>query len=296
MPHLLVLGHGFSGAAIARRMARAGWRITATATSPAGAERIRALGHDAIVYDGSRWSDGLAAVLASATHLVDAAPPGDTGDPLLKWHAHDLAAATSLAWIGYLSTVGVYGNTNGAWVDESCPVAPGSDRSRRRAAAEAAWLDLGARTGKRVLVFRLAGIYGPGRSAIDNVRDGTARRIIKPGQVFNRIHVEDIALAVEAAVLRGGRHTVYNLADDYPCPPQEVIEHAAELLGVPPPPQVPFEQAQLSPMARSFYAENKRVTSARLKGDLGISLLYPTYREGLAAIAQALHAQPPDSA
>jgi nucleoside-diphosphate-sugar epimerase len=287
MSHVLILGLGYSGAAIARRLAGARWSVTATSTTAAGAERIRSLGHEGLVYDGSAASAALAASIASATHLVMSAAPDALGDPLLRYHASDIARSTSLAWIGYLSTVGVYGTAHGAWVDESCPLDPGSDRSRRRAAAERAWLDLAADTGKRVLVFRLSGIYGPGRSAIDSMRNGTARRIIKPGQVFNRIHVEDIALCVEAAIRRGGHHDIYNVTDDYPCPPQEVIEHAAELLGLPPPPAIAFEEAELSPMARSFYAENKRVSNARLKGDLGIRLRYPTYREGLAAVLRA---------
>lgn len=287
MPHLLILGHGFSGAAIARRMARAGWAITATSTSEDGAARIRALGYETAVFNGRTPAAELAGAIARATHLVMCAAPEAQGDPLLRQHADDIARSASLGWLGYLSTVGVYGNTHGAWVDESCPVAPESDRARRRAHAERAWLDLGARSGKRVRIFRLPGIYGPGRSALDSVRDRTAKRIVKPGQVFNRIHVEDIALGVAAAMVRGGSHDVYNLTDDLPCPPQEVVEHAAALLGVAPPPEVPFEAARLSPMAASFYAENKRVSNARLKGDLGISLQYPTYREGLAAILAA---------
>lgn len=284
MTHILILGHGYSGAAIARRMKQAGWTITATSTSSDGADRIRALGNSAIVYDGTGPNPALASAIGRVSHLVMCAAPGADGDPLLRHHADDIARSGTLGWIGYLSTVGVYGNTHGAWVDESCPIDPGSERSRRRAAAEKAWRDLGARSGKLVRIFRLPGIYGPGRSALDSVRDGTAKRIVKPGQVFNRVHVEDIALAVGTAAMRGGNHDIYNLTDDLPCPPQEVVEHAAELLRLPPPPEIAFEHAQLSPMAASFYAENKRVSNARLKGDLGIRLIYPTYRQGLAAI------------
>ena len=292
-PHLLCIGLGYSARALARRLAPRGWRISATATRHESLTRIAALGYGAALYDGSASTaagSDLAALTATSTHLVVSAPPdatGPDGDPVLRHLREPLAASPTLTTVAYLSTIGVYGDHAGAWIDEDVPVDPRSERSQRRADAERAWLDFGDRTGKSVLVFRLAGIYGPGQSAIDSLRAGTARRIIKPGQVFNRIHVEDIAGVIEAAFLGKPRHRIYNVADDEPAPPQDVIEYAAELLGLPVPPDIPFEQAELSPMGATFYAENKRASNARAKGDLGWRLRYPTYRDGLAAIASS---------
>ncbi|MGI9403233.1 MAG: NAD-dependent epimerase/dehydratase family protein, partial [Hyphomicrobium sp.] len=211
--------------------------------------------------------------------------PGEDGDPVLRHHAGDLQAASSLTWIGYLSTVGVYGDRQGGWVDETSKTQPTSERSRRRLAAEDAWRAFGAQTNRRVQLFRLAGIYGPGRSAIDRLQEGSARRIIKPGQVFNRIQVDDIATALSAAIAGRGTQQVYNVTDNEPAPPQEVIAFAAELLEMPPPPEIAFDEADLSPIAASFYADNKRVSNARLREDLGVHLKFPSYREGLRAIA-----------
>ena len=283
---LLCVGMGYSARALARLLAPQGWHVTGTATSAAGCERIAAQGWDAVMFDGMAPSTALAEAIARASHLVVSAAPGAQGDPLLRHHAGDIAAARDRAWLGYLSTVGVYGDHQGDWVDETTAVKPVSQRSRERVAAEAAWLDLAARARSRIEIFRLAGIYGPGRSAIDNLRDGTARRIVKLGQVFNRIHVDDIAGALAAAIASPrSQHAIYNVADDEPAPPQDVVAHAARLLGLPVPPDIPFTEAQLSPMGLSFYGENKRVSNARAKVALGWRLKYPTYREGLAAIA-----------
>lgn len=284
---IVLLGYGYSASALVRRAQGKGWRIAGTTTRMDKAARMRAAGIEPILFDGRARSPELAHRLAEATHVVVSVPPEDAGDPVLVLHGEDIAAAQRLAWIGYLSTVGVYGDRQGKWVDEDDELKPSSQRSRRRAEAERAWLDIAERSGKRVHVLRLSGIYGPGRSAIDTLRAGTARRIIKPGQVFNRIHVEDIAAALEAGIAGRGTHSIYNVTDDEPAPPQDVIAYAAQLLGVPMPPDVPFEQAELSPMGASFYAENKRVANARMKRDLGVVLAYPTYREGLAAIARA---------
>ena len=191
----------------------------------------------------------------------------------------------SCASIVYLSTVGVYGDHGGAWIDEDTPLNATSERGRRRVAAEEAWARFGEARGITVQRHRLAGIYGPGRSAIDDLRDGTARRIIKEGQVFNRIHVEDIAGAALAGFEHPEEAGAFNVCDDEPCPPQDVVAHGAGLLGVEPPRAVPFAEAQLSEMGRSFYAENKRCSNRRLKERLGYRFRFPTYREGLAAIA-----------
>ena len=203
---------------------------------------------------------------------------------MLRHHSREIAKAHDVRWIGYLSTVGVYGDFGGAWVDEDTPPKPGSERTVRRLAAETAWRDFGANHDRAVRIFRLAGIYGPGRSAIDDLFAGTARRIVKPGQVFNRIHVEDIAAVLETAAANGGAHAVYNVTDNEPAPPQDVVAYAARLIGQDPPPETPFETAALSPMGFSFYSENRRVRNARLRDDLGVDLTYPSYREGLAAI------------
>ena len=216
--------------------------------------------------------------------MLVSVPPDAGGDPAIVHHARDIEASPSIQWIGYLSTIGVYGDHGGAWIDETTPATPTHDRSRWRLAAEEAWRALGARSGKRCQVFRLPGIYGPGRSAIERVREGSARRIVKPGQVFNRIHVDDIAGALSAAMAGRGAHDVYNVTDDEPAPPQDVIAYAAALLHMPPPPEIAFEDAKLSPMVISFYAENKRVGNARLRDELGVKLKFPSYREGLQAI------------
>jgi len=241
-----------------------------------------------VLFDGVSASQAVAVKLATATHLLVSASPDDHGDPVLRWHADDIAAAPSLVWIAYLSTVGVYGDWQGAEVDEMSLPRPIAERGRRRLAAEQAWLDLGRRTGKAVQVFRLAGIYGPGQNALENLRRGEAKRIIKPGQVFNRIHVDDIALTLEASMARPRNGAVYNVTDNEPAPPQDVVRFAAGLLGVAEPPAVAFEDAEMKPMARSFYSENKRVSNRLIREELGVKLLYPTYREGMRGLHAAL--------
>lgn len=280
MSTLLCIGLGYTASVFAKRRAAEGWHIVGTARTSEGAERIRALGYEALIFDGTEPSEPLRSALATATHMLVSAPPNAEGDPLLRHHSSD--RAPTLAWIGYLSTVGVYGDQGGAWVDEATPPKPVSNRSRQRIAAEQAWLELAGRTGIRTEVFRLAGIYGPGRGPLETVRKGTARAIIKPGQVFNRIHVEDIANVLAAAIARPTGHATYNVTDDEPAPPQDVLGHAALLLGLPAPLPVDFATADLAPMARSFYSECKRVSNARIKIMLGVTLAYPTYRDGLA--------------
>jgi nucleoside-diphosphate-sugar epimerase len=218
--------------------------------------------------------------LDGVTHVLTSVAPDEAGDPVLDLHGPDLLRLPGLAWAGYLGTTAVYGDRGGAWVDEETPVDPTLARADRRARAEAAWLA----SGLPAHVFRLAGIYGPGRNAFVNLRDGTARRVVKPGQVFSRIHVEDIATVLEASIARPRPGAVYNVCDDEPVPPQEVVAHAAALLGVEPPPEQPYATAELSPMARTFYRDNRRVRNDRLKQELGVRLAYPTYREGLAAL------------
>lgn len=283
MSHLFCVGLGYSARTLARRLSGAGWKVTGTARTAERAAELAAEGFDAVVYDGSQRSAKVSEALASATHLLLSAPPGREGDPLLAHHAGDVEASP-VEWIGYLSTVGVYGNHDGDWIAEDAPLNAIQERSVRRIQAERSWLAFGEITAKTVQVFRLAGIYGPGRSAIDRLKAGRARRIVKPGQVFNRIHVEDIASVLEASIARPAPGTIYNVTDDEPAPSQDLVTYGAELLGVAPPPAVPFEDAQLSEMARSFYGENKRISNARIKEELGVTLAYPTYREGLNAV------------
>lgn len=228
--------------------------------------------------------DDIAHELSHATHLLVSAGPGDEGDPFLHQYADDIAAAAHLDWIGYLSTTGVYGDRRGGWVTEEDEVAPSTLRGRRRKEVEAAWQAVAQANGLPLHIFRLAGIYGPGRGPFSKVRSGTARRIIKTGQVFSRIHVDDIAQVLRASIARPNPGAVYNVCDDDPAPPQDVLEYAAELLGLPTPPAEDFDTADMSPMARSFYAESKRVCNKRIKDELGVDLLYPDYRIGLKAL------------
>ncbi|MBV9521629.1 MAG: SDR family oxidoreductase [Alphaproteobacteria bacterium] len=287
-PRFFCFGLGYSGRALAAGLAGRGWRIAGTCRSAQKQAVLAAEGITAFRLERGCPLADPAAALAGTTHLLSAAPPDGDGDPVLDLHADDIAALGSgLRWLGYLSTTGVYGDRGGAWVDEGSPLRPSGPRGRRRVAAEAAWLELGRRHGLPVHVFRLAGIYGPGRSALDALRRGTAQRIDKPGQVFSRIHVADVAAVLEASMARPNPGAAYNLCDDEPAPPQDVVAFAAALLGVAPPPLIPFAEAALSPMARSFYDDNKRVANARIKHELGVRLQYPNYRDGLRALLAA---------
>jgi nucleoside-diphosphate-sugar epimerase len=222
--------------------------------------------------------------LDGVTHLLVSVPPDAAGDPVLAVHGEDIAGIEGLCWLGYLSTTSVYGDHGGGWVDESAELSPSGERGRRRVAAEAGWRELWHRRGVPVHVFRLAGIYGPGRSPFEALRAGTAKRIDKPGQVFSRIHVEDLARVLAASISRPRPGAVYNVCDNDPAAPEAVVAYAAALLGVPAPPLVPFEAAGLSAMARSFYDDNKRVSNRLIKSELGVTLRYPHFRAGLAAI------------
>jgi nucleoside-diphosphate-sugar epimerase len=282
---LFCFGLGYSALVLAERLRRRGWMVAGTCRSEANQTALARDGIAAHLFDRDRPLADLAAALAGTTHLLSSVPPDAAGDPVIDCHAGDIAAiARSLAWSGYLSTTGVYGDRGGGWVDETAPLRPSGERGQRRCAAETAWLDLWRRDGVPVHLFRLAAIYGPGRSALDQVRAGTARRIDKPGQVFSRIHVEDIAGVLEASMARPNPGAAYNVCDDDPAPPQDVVAFACALLGVEPPPLVPVGEAGLSPMARSFYDDNKRVANVRIKQELGVRLRYPSYSAGLRAL------------
>jgi len=280
---LFCFGFGYSAEALAHILSGRILALSGTRTSLSGSEPL--LKPRLAAFQGDTASKHLRALLPGTTHMLVSIPPDLEGDAVLRLLREEIAALPDLGWIGYLSTVGVYGDWQGQWVDETSPTRPKSERSLRRVQAERAWLDLGRETGKRVQVFRLSGIYGPGRSVIDNLKAGTARRIVKPGQVFNRIHVDDIAQVLAAAIDSPSTHGIYNVSDDEPAPPEDVVAYAAELLGLPTPPAIAFEAAGLDGMAASFWSECKRVSNARVKADLGLELLYPTYREGLKALA-----------
>lgn len=280
---LVIIGFGYSAQAFAREIRREAASIHVTARVAETCARHTAEGWDAIAFDGGHCPPALERAIGAATHLAISAPPGEAGDPAINACRAAIRAARGLRHILYLSTIGVYGDHEGRWIDETAPVIDGPDRNGRRVLAERAWQALAAEMGAALAILRLGGIYGPGRNAIENLRAGTARRIIKPGQVFNRIHVADIAGALAALVRGHGAYDLYNLVDDEPAPPQDVIAYAASLAGLPVPPEVPFDEAALSPMGRSFYARNKRVSNARIKRALAYGFRYPTYREGLAA-------------
>ena len=278
---ILSFGHGYSAQALSRILLPQGWQVTGTTRSANKAETLADQGIAPLIFPG----DGnVADAIAQASHLLISAGPDAAGDPVLNAVGDMIAArAGQFEWVGYLSTTGVYGDHQGEWVDEDTPLTPSTRRGQWRKDAEQAWQAI---PDLPLHIFRLAGIYGPGRGPFAKVRNGTARRIVKKGQVFSRTHVDDIAQVLAASIARPAPGTAYNICDDDPAPPQDVIAHAAELLGVPVPPAIPFETAEMTPMARSFYAESKRVRNDRIKAELGVKLLYPTYREGLAALLE----------
>lgn len=283
---LLIFGLGYSAARFATLHRASFASITGTVRRSEKAAALRNAGHDAIVWSGDK-SRTLARVIAEASHILISTPPGEQGDPVLAALEGDLAKHRNLRWIGYWSTIAVYGDAGGSWVDETTPCHPANARGQARLAAEQGWAQIAEATGAALHLIRLPGIYGPGRSAIDSLRDGSAKRLIKSGQVFNRIHVDDIAGATLAAANAhqrlSGRH-VFNVTDNEPAPPQDVVTYAANLMGMAPPPEQDFATATLSPMARSFYGENKRVSNALTKAALGWQPRFPSYREGLASI------------
>jgi len=282
---LFVFGLGYVGAAFANALRARGWAVAASARNPGQAEALRARGVEAV---DPADRDAMARALTGVNAILITAPPGPDGCPALESIVPALAQAQAFPdWIGYLSTTGVYGDFDGRWVFETSPLKAQSVEGARRVGAERDWQEVGRGMGLTVAIFRLPGIYGPGRSALDRLRAGEGRRIVKPGQVFSRIHVDDIVLGLLASLDKPRAGGVYNLVDDEPAPPQDVMEHAARLLDVPVPPDLPFNELGLSPATRRFYAENKRVSNARAKAELGWRPAYPTYREGLAAILQA---------
>jgi nucleoside-diphosphate-sugar epimerase len=282
---LFVFGYGYSARALAGCLKPQGWTVAATARDPAGAARLAALGVEPVLLDDR---DGLARALTGTRAILVTAPPGPLGCPGLPVLVPALASSGAFPdWIGYLSTTGVYGDRRGGWVTETSRLAAQSTEGARRVGAERDWLEVGRGMGLTVTAFRLPGIYGPGRSTLDRVRAGKARRIAAPGQVFSRIHVDDLAAGLEASIRQPRGGGIYNLCDDEPAPNSEVVAFAAELLGMEAPPEIGLDAAALSPMAQRFYAESKRVSNALAKAELGWRPAYPTYREGLRSILAA---------
>ncbi|MGO8740230.1 SDR family oxidoreductase [Rhodoblastus sp.] len=280
---LVIFGLGYSASFYGLDRARTFAEVIGTKRAP----KTETLGRIKLLpFDGAAENvdPRVTAAVADADALLVSAGPDENGDPVLRRLAKEIAGAPKLKKIVYLSTIGVYGDHGGEWIDETAQPKPSNLRSRQRLAAEADWLALARASGKEVFVLRLSGIYGPGRNVLVKLRDGTAKRLIKPGQVFNRIHVEDIAQAIDACFTGRAPGGIYNVTDDEPAPPQDVVTYAAELLGVEPPPEKPFEETPLTPMQRSFYGENKRVSNRRMKALLDLDLAFPTYREGIAAL------------
>lgn len=280
---LFCFGLGYSATFLARAVSKKGWRVLGTSRDAVSGEGEFPL------YRFGRAHPLAAAekLLGAATHVLVSIPPDEAGCPVHDAYGAALGGLKDLAWLGYLSSTNVYGDRGGDWVDEASPTRPSGIRGRRRVAAEAAWLDLHRAAGLPVHIFRLAGIYGPGRSALDALKAGTARRIVKPGQVFSRIAVDDLTAVLLASMARPRPGAIYNVCDDEPAPPEALVAYAASLLGMPPPPLEDFASAALSPMARSFYDDNKRVANRLIRDELGVRLRYPTYREGLAALNRA---------
>ncbi|MDP3853970.1 SDR family oxidoreductase [Phenylobacterium sp.] len=282
---LFIYGYGFAAQALTRRLQPQGWNISATYRTADAAQAMTAQGVDPVAADDIA---GVAEHLARTQAILIAAPPGPEGCPALQVLVPALARAEAFPdWIGYLSTTGVYGDRKGGWVFEDSRLAAQSTEGARRVGAERDWLEVGRGMGLTVTVHRLPGIYGPGRSAFDRLREGKARRIAAPGQVFSRIHVDDLAAGLDASMARPRAGGVYNLCDDEPASNSDVVAHAARLLGLAPPPEEPLDLEAMTPQARRFYAESKRVANARAKAELGWRPVYPTYREGLAAILAA---------
>ena len=278
----LILGHGYTAGFLTPRLRDRGWQVTGTTRD--APDRVRAAGATPLLWPGD--ADGVRRAIAGADAILISAGPDQGGDPVLADFAADFAHARP-RWLGYLSTTGVYGDRDGGWVDEDSALAPTTRRGRDRVAAEQAWQRLAAEQDLPLHIFRLAGIYGPGRGPFAKLRAGTARRIVKPGQIFSRIHAADIAQVLLASIEAPRPGAVYNVCDDDPAPPEAVIGHAAELLGLPLPPAEDYATAEMTPMARSFYAESKRVANDLIKRELGVQLIYPDYRAGLAALLEA---------
>lgn len=287
MKHLFCFGLGYSAGEVARQLQKEGWKISGTSRDEKTVAELNAQGFSAYVFNETRPINPV--LLDDVSHILLSVPPGESGDPVFNLHSNDLAKRASLFdWVGYLSTTGVYGDRNGGWVDETSSLKPTTARGEKRLEAESGWLGLYKTDKLPVHIFRLAGIYGPGSNQLEKVATGKARRRIKPGQVFSRIHVEDIVGILIASMLQPNPGEAYNVCDNEAVPPQDVVTYAAELLGMEPPPEIAFDPDSMTPMGLSFFAESKRVSNEKIKRELGYVLKYPTYREGLRALLPTL--------
>ncbi|MGB0670653.1 MAG: SDR family oxidoreductase [Rhodospirillales bacterium] len=286
---LFVFGLGYTAEALLRQLTREGWEVAGTTRDRNRAPALEALGARCFPFDRGHPLDEPLRTIGQASHILVTIPPDAEGDIAFDLHGGDIVRANDLAWLGYLSTTGVYGNTDGAEVDEDSPLRPSSPRAQRRVDAEQNWLSLRRERLVPVHIFRLPGIYGPGRSVLDQIREGKAKRIDKPDHHFSRIHVDDIAGVLKASMQAPDPGSIYNVVDDEPAPPALVTYQACQMLSMRPPPLIPFEQAKtrMSDMALSFWNDNRCVSNAKIKRDLGYKLRYPTFREGLAAIVKA---------
>ncbi len=286
--HLFCFGYGYSCEYLGYELLnRGGWRISGTTRDPKRRTDLRARGIGTYLFDNDMPLPDPLYILRDVTHILISTPPLSAGDPTFNMHARDFPLLPNLQWVGYLSTTGPYGDRGGAWVDETSEVRPTTKRGSKRLDAENQWLSLLHAHGVPIHIFRSAGIYGPGRSAFDSLRSGFARRIDKPGHAFSRIHVEDLVQVLIASMLSPKAGEIYNICDDKPALSHEVIDYACKLLGIESPPLIPFEEVDLAPIHRSFYADNKRVRNDKIKNNLGIKLKYPSYKEGLQACLDA---------
>ncbi|MBT5551600.1 MAG: SDR family oxidoreductase [Nitrospina sp.] len=277
---LFCFGLGFSSSALADRLLPKGWDVSGTCREGDNTSQKK----NTCLFDGTHPTPEISQAISQATHLLITIPPQTSGDVVLKSFAEEISQASHLQWIGYISSTGVYGDSDGEWVGETSPLRGSTDLNRQRIEVESAWLKMGKDFGLPVMIFRCVGIYGPGRNLLVSVKQGRARRIDKPGLVFSRIHAEDLAQTLEASMKNPQPGEIYNVSDDCPCPPAEAVEYACDLLGVKPPPMVPYEKAELSPTARGFYNTNKRISNKKIKEELGVKLRYPDYRSGLDAL------------
>ena len=286
---LLCFGMGFSSQALARRLVPKGWQVSGTVRGVQDEAKLRNI--SVINYDCSNSTLEISEAISRSTHLLITIPPQPSGDIVLNNFSTEISRARHLRWIGYISSTGVYGDNQGAWVDESSPLRATSNRNRQRIEVESAWFKIGRDHDLPVMIFRCVGIYGPGRNLLVSVRQGRARRIDKPGLVFSRIHSDDLAQTLEASIKNPQPGEVYNVSDDYPSPPAEAVEYACSLLGVEPPTLEPYEKADLSPTARGFYTTNKRISNKKIKQELGVNLQYPDYRYGLKSLIKDFKCQ-----
>ncbi|QPJ62548.1 MAG: SDR family oxidoreductase [Candidatus Nitronauta litoralis] len=288
--HFFCFGLGYTGTALCELLLKEGWSVSGTCRTKIEQSALNSLGFNTCLFDGASSETKLLESLASASHLLSTVPPGESGDPILPFLEKHLKNTGGFSWVGYLSTTGVYGHRDGSWVNEDSETNPQSVRGLKRLAAEQAWTNLSKQYSLPLHIFRLSAIYGPGRNSLLRVLDGKARRIDRPGLFFSRIHLTDLIQVIRASIEASNPGRIYNVGDDLPTPPEEVIRFACELLNIEPPPLVPLEKCEMSDLAKSFYQDSKRVSNSRIKKELGVHLIYPDFKSGLTALFKNLNA------